>query len=111
MRDDREKLLDILEAIDRIEKRVASDKSRFAKDELLQVWVIHHLEIVGEACRALSDSMKAGHPEIPWNDIIGMRNILIHEYFGIDTPQVWMVVERDLPALKVNVRKILASLP
>ena len=70
MRDDREKLLDILEAIERIEKKAGTDRARFEKDEMIQIWVIHHLEIMGEACRALSPTLKAGHPEVPWNDII-----------------------------------------
>jgi uncharacterized protein with HEPN domain len=62
--------------------------------------VIHHLQIIGEAVRGITADFKAAHPEIPWSDIIGMRNILIHHYFGIDRDAVWKVVEHDLPLLK-----------
>ncbi len=62
--------------------------------------MIHHLQIIGEAVRGISPEFRAANPDIPWSDIIGMRNILIHHYFGIDRAAVWNVVERDLPALK-----------
>lgn len=62
--------------------------------------MIHHLQIIGEAVRGISPEFRAASPDIPWSDIIGMRNILVHHYFGIDRDAVWNVVERDLPALK-----------
>jgi len=67
---------------------------------MVQVWVIHHLQIIGEAVRGISSEFRTAHLEIPWADIIGMRNILIHQYFGIDKDAVWKVVEHDLPILK-----------
>jgi len=102
MRDDRERVLDIIEAIERIGK--VSDRGRvfFYQDEMAQVWVIHHLQITGEAVRGITPEFKTAHPEIPWSDIIGMRNVLIHHYFGIDRDAVWKVVEHDLPVLKAQ---------
>lgn len=72
----------------------------FYDDEMAQVRVIYHLQIIGEAIRGISSEFRIANPVIPWSDIIGMRNILIHHYFGIDRDAVWHVVEGDLPALK-----------
>jgi uncharacterized protein with HEPN domain len=77
---------------------------------LIQTWVIHHLQIIGEACRAISQSLKDRYSTVPWHKISGMRNILVHSYFGIDEAIVWSVVERDLPALKQEIEVILREL-
>ena len=100
MRSDRERLLDVIEAIERIEKYTAQGREAFERDELVQTWVVHHLQIIGEACRAVSDESKRDHPDVPWPKIVGMRNILVHHYFGIDPEAVWQVVEKDLPELR-----------
>ncbi|MCX9025011.1 MAG: DUF86 domain-containing protein [Candidatus Methanoperedens sp.] len=107
MRDYNERLLDILEAIERIEKYAAQGREDFENDELVQTWIVHHLQIIGEAARALPDSFIDQHPEINWSEIIGMRNILVHNYFGVDVDVVWAVVERDLPDLKHKIQAIL----
>jgi uncharacterized protein with HEPN domain len=109
MRDDAERLRDILEAIDRVEK-YTQGQTAFDENELIQTWVVHHIEIIGEACRALPDEFQARYSGVPWSDIIGMRNILIHHYFGIDLDAVWSVVEHDPPELKLNVQAILREL-
>ena len=100
MRDDRERVPDIIEAIERIERVTSRGKKEFYDDEMVQVWVIHHLQIIGEAVRGILPEFRSVHPEIPWSDIIGMRNVLVHHYFGIDKDAVWKVVEHDLPLLK-----------
>ncbi len=110
MRDDAERLRDILEAIERVEKYAVRGRAAFDADELIQTWVVHHIEVIGEACRALPDEFQARYSGVPWSDIIGMRNILIHHYFGIDLDAVWSVVERDLPDLKLNVQAILRNI-
>jgi uncharacterized protein with HEPN domain len=110
MRSERERLLDILEAIERIEKYAARGKAAFMRDELIQNWMISQIAIIGEACRALPEEFQAYHASVPWADIIAMRNILVHHYFGIDEEAVWLVVERDIPGLKRNVQIILADL-
>ncbi len=110
MRSERERLLDILEAIERIEKYTAKGKRAFKNDELIQNWMVNHIAVIGEACRALPDDFQARYANIPWADMIGMRNILIHHYFGIDTEAVWSVVVKDIPELKFNLETILKSL-
>jgi uncharacterized protein with HEPN domain len=110
MRDDRERLRDIIEAIGHIDKYAAKGPAAFQANELIQGWFLRHLQIIGEACRSLSVSLKNSHPEIPWSKIIGMRHILVHDYFDIDRPLVWNVVERELPELKRLVAAILNEL-
>jgi uncharacterized protein with HEPN domain len=100
MRDDRERLLDIQEAIERIEKYAAHGREAFEQDELVQTWVLHHLQIIGEAVRTLSPELTQKHSETAWSKIIGMRNILVHNYFHIDAAIVWAVIENDLFILK-----------
>lgn len=110
MRSERERLLDILEAIERIEKYAAKGKRAFEADELIQNWMVNHITVIGEACRSLSDDFQARYTDVPWADIIGMRNILVHHYFGIDEDAVWSVIEKDIPELKINIETILKSL-
>ncbi len=107
MRDDRERLLDILEAVERIDRYVRFGRERFEKDELVQTWIVHNLQIVGESCRAISAQFREAHPEISWSRIIGMRNILVHDYFGIDTDVVWEAVEKEIPQLRERTRALL----
>lgn len=109
MRDDMARLRDVLEAIDNIERHASGGRMAFEENELMQVWVVHHLQIIGEACRAISAGFKELHPEIPWVQVVGMRNILVHHYFGIDAPLLWQVVEHDLPTLKTNVIALLGN--
>jgi uncharacterized protein with HEPN domain len=109
MRDDRERLHDIHEAIERIEKYASRGREGFEQEELVQVWIIHHLQIIGEACSALAPDFRDGRPQIPWSEIIGMRNILVHRYFGIDLDIVWSAVEKDLPNLKREIETVLGE--
>lgn len=111
MRDDRERLQDILDAIARIEKYAGRGRPAFEQDELIQNWIIRHLQIIGEAARALSAAFRLQHADWPWPQIVGVRNILVHNYFDIDTVIVWSVVERDLPDLKGRVDSALQQLP
>ena len=106
MRDDHERLLDIIEAIERIERYAARGRDAFERDELLQTWVVHHIEILGEAARGISEGMRTEHPTIPWREMVAMRNVLAHDYFGIDIERVWTTVEIDLPALKAKIAAI-----
>ena len=109
MRSDRERLLDIRDAIERIHRHVSRGKDVFEKDELVQTWVVHHLQIIGEAVHRLSTDLKVKHPEVPWTKIVGMRHVLVHDYFGIDLVRVWAVVERDLPVLRGQIDGLLAE--
>lgn len=110
MRDPKERLLDNLDAIAAIERHQAQDKAAFERDELLQVWFLRHLQIIGEAARALPKDVRALAPEVPWSQIIGMRNILVHGYFDIDTDIVWDAATRDVPAIKPALERLLNTL-
>lgn len=111
MRPDRDRLGDILEAIEQIRERFPTTEEELAGSRLLQVWVIYHLQVIGEAANNLSAAFVAAHPEIPWKDIVDMRHVLVHQYFGVDLVTVWRTVTHDLPALEQAVRAILAELP
>jgi uncharacterized protein with HEPN domain len=109
VRSDRDRLLDIDEAIKRIERYASRGRQAFEADELLQTWVVHHIEIIVEATRALSGEFRARYPAVPWREIVRMRNVLIHAYFGIDLERVWSVVEKDLPELSQQIAQALAD--
>jgi uncharacterized protein with HEPN domain len=74
------------------------------------VWVVYHLQIIGEAARSMSQALRVAHPEIPWTDVIAMRNLLVHEYFGVDLEEVWSTAVNDLPLLRPKVAAMLAEL-
>lgn len=109
MRDDGERVRDMLEAIERIERHAGRGRDAFAADELLQTWMLHHLRIIGEAARALTPAFRQRHSAIPWSKIIGMRTILVHHYFDIDLPIVWSVIEKDVTSLKRELTALLRS--
>lgn len=107
MRDPFERIRDMVEAIHRIEKYASHGRKAFDADELIQVYVLHYLQILGEAAYKISPAFQESHPEIPWKVIQGMRHILVHDYFQVDLKVVWGVVERDLPDLEEKLRVIL----
>ncbi len=109
MRDVYERLRDIKVAIEQIWKYTNQGRDLFDQNELVQTWIIHHLEIIGEATRAIPQDFRILHPEVAWRQIYGMRNILVQHYFGINLNQVWAAVENDLPALKASVDALLAD--
>jgi uncharacterized protein with HEPN domain len=107
MRSDRERLLDIKEAISKIEERKADKKSDFDSEELLQIWTVHYLQIIGEAASRITQEFRDQHPDIPWGQMIGMRHILVHGYFEIDLDIVWTAVVKYLPSLKMQIQSLL----
>lgn len=111
MRDDRLRLLDMQEAILKIGKYTSGGKAAFGKDELVQVWVLHHLQILGEAARGVSPESQKKYTRIPWSRIIGFRNILVHHYFAIDPDAIWTVLEVNIPPLKEELERILREFP
>jgi uncharacterized protein with HEPN domain len=110
LRDARERLRDILEAIAAIERHLHRGKADFERDELLQGWFVRHLQIIGEAARTLPDEVRTLAPQIEWPKIIGMRNVLVHGYFDIDADIVWDAARRDAPALKSRIEQLLQRL-
>ena len=111
MRRFRDRLHDILDAIAQIEVERAKGRRAFDDSRLIQVWMVHHLMIIGEAVRAIDPAVRQQHPSVPWRQITGMRNILVHDYFRINDRIVWETVETHLPVLKEQIENILAQLP
>ena len=106
MRSDADRVSDILTAAAKIRERVTESVDAFQNDEMLQVWAIHYLQMIGEAARGVSRSLKDRHPEVPWPEIVALRNILVHEYFGLNLHQVWTMIQRDLPKLEEQIQHI-----
>ncbi|MDP8244817.1 MAG: DUF86 domain-containing protein [Candidatus Hinthialibacter antarcticus] len=107
MRRPKQRLQDILDAIEKIERYVLQGKERFVEDELVQNWFVTQILIIGEAAKHLPESVYHENPDVEWNKIIGMRNILVHGYFTIDLDTVWGVVTDYMPELKKNILRIL----
>jgi uncharacterized protein with HEPN domain len=85
MRDPRERLRDMVEAIEHIERYASQGRDTFETDELIQNWIVRPLQIIGEAARATPQEVREKVTNMPWPEIIGMRHILVHDYFQIDT--------------------------
>ena len=108
LNDDRIRIQHMLDAINEsqsfIEKRELDD---LFEDRMLALSLIKEIEIIGEAASRITHDTKEQYPDIPWKDIVGMRNRLIHEYFDIDFERVWYTVTIYLLALKKNLEKII----
>jgi uncharacterized protein with HEPN domain len=102
---DRSRLTDILEHIGLIQEHSRAGPSAL-DDEVTKAAILRWLEVIGEAATQLSDELRTAHPDVPWSDIIGMRNVLIHAYRRVEPALVWQAVER-LPDLETRVQAIL----
>ena len=101
-------LIYILDSIEKIENFVEGfDFEEFSKDPKTIYAVIRALEIIGEATKKLSNSLKVEHPEVPWRDMAGLRDKVAHDYFGVDLEVVWDTAIDDTPSLKPLIMKIL----
>lgn len=99
-RDDRIYLEHILEAANKAARYMQGiDEAGFRKNTLVQDGVIRQIEIIGEAAKRVSPQFRVSQPDIPWQDMAGMRDKLIHDYFGVDIMQVWLTATEDLPPL------------
>jgi len=110
MKDDRIYLLHVRDAIQHIVNYTEAGKENFFSDRKTQDAVVRNLEIIGEATKRVSVTLKEAHPEIAWKPIAGMRDKLIHDYFGINLQLVWDAVVRDLPDLKRKIDLLLKDL-
>jgi uncharacterized protein with HEPN domain len=98
------------DAIEKIERYLAAtDYETFAGDDMKIDAVVRELEIIGEAAKNLSASFTDEHPDIPWRRIKAMRNVLIHQYFGVNLKVVWDTCQSNLPQLKVFVQNTLGE--
>lgn len=110
-RDARLYLDDIAEAIQRIEEYSQHpDYNSFKKDRKSIDAIVRNFEIIGEAVNKISSALRNKYPDIPWTEMMGMRNKLIHEYFGVDTEILWKTIKENIPPLKLQVRKMAQDL-
>jgi uncharacterized protein with HEPN domain len=100
MKDDRLYLSNIKECIERIESYTCDGKEVFMQTPMIQDAVIRNFEIIGEATKRLSPELRAANPGIPWQQIAGLRDVLIHDYLKVNLNRIWGIIEDNLPELK-----------
>jgi Uncharacterized conserved protein, COG2361 len=101
----------MLESLEKIERyTVGLTFERFAWDDRTVDAVVRNLEIIGEAARQIPSEVRERYPEVPWRRVIGLRNVVVHEYFAVDVEIVWTVVRQSLPELKEALRRMMAEL-
>lgn len=101
------RVLDILDAMDRIASYIEGmSYESFLADRKTQDAVIRNVEIIGEAARSLPEDFTQRHEDIPWSDLVGMRNVLVHQYFGILPEVVWDVIKNELPVLREQIASL-----
>lgn len=110
MRDDRLYLSNIKECIDRIESYTLDGKEAFLQTTIIQDAVIRNFEIIGEATKRLSPEIRTAYPDVPWQQVAGFRDVLIHDYLKVNLNRVWGVIEQNLPQLKATIEMILLEL-
>jgi len=93
----------ISERIRRIERCANEGREAFEESHVLQDAVMRNFEVIGEAVKQLSPALRTEYPEVPWRRVAGFRDVLIHNYMGVDVDEVWNVIEKDLPQLKQTV--------
>ena len=108
MKDDQLYLIHIMECLQRVEDYTRDyNLDRFIDSHLIQDAVIRNLQVMAESTQRLSEALKEAHPEVDWYKIAGFRNILVHDYLGVDLDIVWQVIVKDLPGLKQAISSLL----
>ncbi|MGH7999845.1 MAG: HepT-like ribonuclease domain-containing protein [Brasilonema sp.] len=107
MKDDRLYLSNIKESIERIESYTCDGKEVFLQTLMIPDTVIRNFEIIGEATKRLSTDLREAYPNVPWQQIAGFRDVLIHDYLKVNLNRVWGVIEQNLPELKATVEEML----
>jgi len=110
VRSDRDRLLDMIDAIDAIARHTAGGREAL-DGELVGAAAMRWVEIIGEAAGRITLELRVDHPQIPWSGMISMRNRLVHGYFEIDADRVWDAVESELPELRDQLEVLLRELP
>jgi len=108
MKDDKLYLIHIVECIARIESYVReTDKETFKNTPLIQDAVIRNLQTMAESTQHLSEQIKQSQPKMDWYRIAGFRNVLVHDYLGVDLERIWNIIENEIPALKKAVQAMM----
>ena len=110
MKGDKLYLVNILECIEQIESYTQGGHEAFMQTRLIQDAVIRNFEIMGEATKRISTDLRQRYPDVRWQDVAGFRDVLIHDYLGVDLDEVWSIVQTDMPQLKRQIAVILQSL-
>ena len=109
---DKVRIQHMIDAINKINIYVGhSDKLAFENDTKLQDACIRQLQIPGEAARKTLKDFQVNHPEIPWTEVIGLRNVVIHDYAGIDSDIIWNIISNDLPPLLIELQSVEENFP
>lgn len=106
MKDERVYLLHAIDSIDAIQRYTVDGRDAFFADPKTQDAVIRNIEVIGQAVKGISEQTRSLDPAVPWRQIAGMRDKLIHEYFGVDLALVWDVVDRELPVLRPHLAEL-----
>ena len=109
MTDDRSYLRHIIDAVDRITEYTKGGESEFYSNLMVQDAVIRNIQVIGEPCKRLTSKLRSKHPDIPWREIAGMRDVVTHDYFGIKPAIVRETVERDLSLMRTRAESIMQS--
>ena len=110
MKDDAFYLRHILESIHRVEEDTAAGADAFRASRVTQDAVLRNLQVLAESCQRLSASLKARWPQVEWSQIAAFRNVLVHDYLGVDLEQVWKITQSDVRALRKNVEVMLREI-
>jgi len=110
MKSDKFYLVYILECLERIKEFTEAGKDAFMVSHLIQDAVLRNLQTMAESTQRLSDAVKATPPHIPWEEISGFRNVLVHDYLGIDLEIVWDIMQHEIRELKTVIQAMLAGL-
>jgi uncharacterized protein with HEPN domain len=110
IKDDRLYLIHIKECIDRIDRYRSNGRAGFFADTMIQDAIVRNLQTLAESTQRLSDTTKSKKPDVDWRAIAAFRNVVVHDYLGVDLEQIWHIVERDLPEFKSHIEALLIGI-
>jgi uncharacterized protein with HEPN domain len=100
-------LADIAERVRRVRVSAQEGRDKFFASQEKQDAILHNLQLLGESVRRISEELRGHYPEVPWRDIAAFRNVVVHDYLGIDLDLVWQIVVERVPELELQIKRIL----